>query len=56
MRFQFVRAARNPKVSLGGVRQIRKLSYAFSSKDGRSAKGTCTVHRISKDANAIREL
>ena len=56
VRFQFLRTARNPKVSLGGVRQIRKLTYAFSSKDGRGAKGTCTVHRISKDADAIRDF
>ena len=34
---------------------IRKLTYAFSSKDG-GAKGTCKVHRISKDADAIREF
>ena len=56
VRFQFLHTARNPKVSLGGVRQIRKLTYAFCSKDGPGAKGTCTVHRISKDADAIREF
>ena len=56
VRFQFIRTARNPKVSLGGVRQIRRLTYTFSSKDGRGAKGTCTVHRICKDADNIREF
>ena len=55
VRFHFLRTARNPKVCLGGVRHIRRLNYAFSSKDG-GAKGTCTVHRISKDADAIREF
>ena len=54
VRFQFLRTARNPKVSLGAVRHIRKLTYAFSSKDAPGAKGTCTVHRISTDAQAIR--
>ena len=52
VRFQFLRTARNSKVSLGGVRHIRRLTYAFSSKDG-GAKGTCTVHHISKDADTI---
>jgi hypothetical protein len=52
-RWQFLRAARNPRVSLGGIRYIRQLTYAFSSKDG-GRQGVCTVHRISKDADAIR--
>ena len=51
VRFQFLRSYRNPKVSLGGVWHIRKLTYTFSSNDG-GIKGVCTVHRISKDAEA----
>ena len=34
VRFQFLRSRRNPKASLGGARDIRKLTYAFSSKNG----------------------
>jgi hypothetical protein len=54
VRFQFLRSHRNPKVSLGGARDIRKLTYAFSSKD--EGKGICTVHRISKDADDIKDF
>ena len=53
VRYQFLRTSRNPKVSLGGIRYIRQLTFAFSSKDG-GRQGVCTVHRISKDADAIR--
>ena len=53
--FEFLRTSRNPKVSLGGVRHIRRLTYTCSTKDG-GGKGTCTVHHISKDKDATREF
>jgi hypothetical protein len=54
VRFQFLRSHRNPKVTLGGARDIRKLTYAFSSKD--KCKGICTIHCTSKHADTIREF
>ena len=53
VRFEFLGARRNPKVSLaGGPREIKKLTYVFSSLDGK--RGECRVHRISKDADTIK--
>ena len=54
IRFKFLSSRRNPKVSLaGGPREIKKLTYVFSSLDGK--KGECRIHRISRDADAIKE-
>ena len=54
IRFNFLSSRRNPKVSLaGGPREIKKLTYVFSSLDGK--KGECRVHKISRDADAIKE-
>ena len=54
IRFKFLSSRRNPKVSLaGGPREIKKLTYVFSSLDGK--KGECRIHRISKDADAIKK-
>ena len=53
VRIEFLRTRRNPKVSLSGIRQIKKLTYVFSSLDGRS--GQCAVHRVSRDADAIKQ-
>ena len=53
IRFQFLASRRNPKVSLaGGPREIKKLTYVFSSLDG--TKGECRIHRTSVDADAIK--